>query len=297
MADVAEPCRRQLQGARPAQTGVAVQIIDAAELKRFHAEHYLPNRPVVIRGLREQQPCKIFDWSVDYFAQRMADKVVPVMGTRTGFLSYERNFVSMPFAEFAQRVFEPDRPTGQRYYYKNPTTLLPEGHDDSDAISGLRPYLRKAVARNLWISSSGLTVGLHFDPADNLNFQLRGRKSFVLYPPGVRAYYPLPMFSQTAHISGVFRDGPTPDLERFPRFDPKQGLKVELQEGDVLYIPAYWWHQVESLGHENLNLNFWWLPRLPKQLRNPNQALRGHAQVLLRLIKYGNIQQAPADKR
>lgn len=273
-----------------------IDILHADEFSKFHCSYFLRNRPLIIRGLRDRAPCKIFDWSVAYLAHDMGDKVVPIMATRTGFLSYERNFVQMPFSEFATRVFTGDAESGMRYYYKNPTNLLPEGADDSDSIQVLKPYMAKAVARNLWISSSGLTVGLHFDPADNLNFQIRGRKAFTLYPPGVRAFYPLPMFSQTAHISGVFREGPNPDLTRFPRFKPDAGIRFELNEGDLLYLPAYWWHQVESLGRENLNLNFWWLPRLGKQVRNLNQALRGHAQVLLRLVKYGNIQQAPADK-
>lgn len=270
-------------------------IIHGSDLSRFHNYH-AANRPVLIRGLRDTQALKIFDWSTHYLERIMGDKHVPVMATRTGFLSYERNFVDMAFSEFCVRMLRPDADTGTRYYYKNPTSLLPAGHDDSDLITELRRYTQKAVARNLWISSSGLTVGLHFDPADNLNFALRGHKAFWLYPPGTRSYYPLPMFSQTAHISGVFRNGPNSDLTKFPRFDPSLGVRVDVREGDVLYIPAYWWHQVESIGEENLNLNFWWLPTLGKQLGNWNQALRGHVQVLLRLVKHGNIQQTPADK-
>jgi hypothetical protein len=276
---------------------MAYDILECSRLDRFHDDYYLRNRPVVIRGLRDRYKLDIFDWSTEHFTKLMGDKKVPVMATRTGFLSYERNFVDMTFREFSERMFDLEPESGVRYYYKNPTNLLPAGLDDSERITELEPYMAKSIARNLWISSSGLTVGLHFDPADNLNFQLRGHKSFMLYPPGVRAYYPLPMFSQTAHISGVFREGPTPDLQKFSRFDPSKGTRIELQEGDVLYIPAYWWHQVESLGRENLNLNFWWLPKLRKQLTNWNQALRGHIQLALRYTKYGNIQQAPADKR
>lgn len=275
---------------------MVVDTIDYSELQGFHGDYYLRNRPVVIRGLREHMDLEISRWSIAYWTPKMADKVVPVMATTTGFLSYERNFVQMPFSEFAARMFEREAATGIQYYYKNPTSMLPAGHDDSHRIELLRPYLEKAVARNLWVSSSGLTVGLHFDPADNLNFQLCGSKAFWLYPPGVRAYYPLPMFSQTAHISGVFRNGPDLDSKRFPRFDSSAGVRIELHEGDVLYIPAYWWHQVESLARENLNLNFWWLPKASKQVANWNQALRGHAQVLLRLLKYGNIQNAPSDE-
>jgi hypothetical protein len=226
----------------------------------------------------------------------MAAKVVPVMTTRTGFLSYEREFVQLPFNEFLDHMFERRAKTGLRYYYKNPTSLLPDGHDDSERITELAPYIRKSMTRNLWISGRGLTVGLHFDPADNLNFQLRGHKRFALYPPGVKRYYPLPMLSQTAHISGVFRKGPELDQEQFPKFLPDTVTEVELNEGDVLYIPAYWWHQVESLGSENVNFNCWWLPRIQKQVRNLNQAMRGHVQVGLRLLRHGNIQQTPLPK-
>lgn len=271
------------------------EIIDARDLARFERGPYARNTPAVLRGLREAYPgLRIFDWSAAYFTDVLGDRPVPVLTTHTGFLSYERDTRSMPFREFTERTFGTDgRATSERLYFKNPTKLLPEGHDDSDRIDGLAPYLKRAVARNLWISGPGLTVGLHFDQAENLNFALRGRKRFVCYPPGVRAYYPLSMFSQTAHISGVFREGPNPDLRRFPRFDPSRAVDIELCEGDVLYLPAYWWHQVISLGDENVNFNCWWLPRARKQVRHWNQALRGYVQMGLRFAKFGDLQKAP----
>lgn len=272
-------------------------VIDAGDMARFHERYYLKNRPAVIRGLKESHPCKVFDWSARRLAGVMGDKRVPVMATRTGFLSYERNMVEMAFDDFVERIAEPDAQTGLRYYFKNPTRLLPADQDDSDRLPELAPYLSKAFAKNLWISGSGLTVGLHFDPAENLNFQLRGSKRFTLYPPGIRRFYPLKRFSQTAHISGVFREGPKPDLKKFPRFDPSSGIDVELTEGDVLYLPTYWWHQVESLGAENLNLNFWWMPLVRKQVRHPDQAIRGYAQMGIRLVKFGHVQGASADKK
>jgi hypothetical protein len=271
-------------------------VLPYSEISRFHDDYYRPNRPVVIRGVRDHRSCEIFKWSLDYLAARMSRDHLPVMQTQTGFLSYERDFVAMPFGEFAEKVLVRGAQSATRYYFKNPTKLLPTGCDDSARIDELRPYLSKAKLSNLWISGPGLTVGLHFDPADNLNFQLRGKKSFWLFPPGVGPYYPLPMFSQLAHISGVFRNGPNVDLADFPRFDPSRGMRVDLEEGDILYLPAYWWHQVDSLGEENLNLNFWWFPTLTKQLKNWNQALRGHAQMGLRYISYGNFQQAPGTK-
>jgi hypothetical protein len=271
-------------------------VLHADDLRRFVPEFYELNRPVVIRGLAERHPRKVWQWSARYFEDVLGDTEVPVLSTETGFLSYERDVVKLPYREFVARSFGAKIDPKLRYYFKNPTALVPDGHDDSATLPVLGEYIDRALLRNLWISGGGITVGLHFDAAENFNFQLRGDKTFELYPPGVRAYYPMPMFSQTAHISRVFRDGPALDSMRFPRFDPTLVTRVRLQAGDVIYIPAYWWHQVTSHGDENVNLNFWWLPSAKKQLMNPNQALRGHAQIALRYLKFGNVQKAPATR-
>ena len=276
---------------------MSCDVLEADELHRFVPEYYERNRPVVIRGLPGRFPLKIFRWSAAYFEDVLGDTPVPVLTTETGFLSYERDVTPLPYREFTRRSFGRDVAKGVRYYFKNPTSLLPARHDDSASLPVLGAYIGRSLLRNLWISGGGITVGLHFDAAENFNFQLKGEKVFDLYPPGVRAYYPMPMFSQTAHISRVFRKGPDPDLTRFPRFRSERVVHVHLKAGEVIYIPAYWWHQVTSLGDENVNLNCWWLPSPKKQLTHPNQALRGHVQVALRYFKFGSMQQAPPAKK
>ena len=37
---------------------------------------------------------------------------------------------------------------------------------------------------------------------------------------------------------------------RFPAFVPEAGTEVVLEAGDLLYIPAFTWHQVSSLELE-----------------------------------------------
>ncbi len=271
----------------------AIDVLQVSDLGRFHQEYLLRNRPVLIRGLKDRYPIKIFDWSAEYFDRVLGDTKVPVLATKQAFFSYEGDEQQMPFREFSARSFGNNPDQGIHYFFKNSTKVLPDGHDDADKITELASYLQRSVMRKLWMSRGGLTSGLHFDAAENFNFQLRGHKIFTLYPPGVRAYYPLPMFSQTAHISGVYRDGPGSDLSRFPRFDRQRGIDIEVRAGEVLYVPVYWWHQVESLGDENVNLNFWWLPSMKKQLLNWNQALRGHLFLLLRYLKFGNILKVP----
>lgn len=263
------------------------------DLTEFERLCYAKNQPAVITGVPEQHALKIFRFSPEYLEQEIGDLEFPVLSTETSFLSYERDTESMKFKDFVTRTFRGEIGS-TKYYFKNPTKVLPAGLDDSESITGLQRFFVDAPMRNLWISRGTITVGLHFDAAENLNIQIRGRKSFMLYPPGVSGYYPFPMFSQTAHISRVFREGPDLDAARFPRFDPGKGQEVILEEGEILYLPAYWWHQVTSLGEVNVNLNTWSLPSASKQLKHWNQALRGYGQLLSRYIAFGDIVKAPA---
>jgi hypothetical protein len=273
-------------------TTAAVPRIRYPELADFYAKHYRRNEPAIIVDVPRHHDLNIFRFSPDYLEKALGDLEFPVMANETGFFSYERDMTNMTFREFVRRTFR-EHDTNTKYYFKNSTKALPLGLDDSGSIEGLASFFTKSVLRNLWISRGSRTVGLHFDAAENLNIQLRGRKRFMLYPPGTRNYYPCSMFSQTAHISQVFRDGPELDRERFPAFDPASGREALLEEGEILYLPAYWWHQVTSLGDVNININTWSIPTATKQLGNWNQALRGHYQVLSRYLAFGNITKAP----
>ncbi len=270
----------------------AVPRIPYPELPGFYERHVAHNEPAIIVGVPQHHDLQIFRFTPEYLEQRLGDVQFPVLETDTGFLSYERDTTPMTFREFVRRTFR-EREGSVRYYFKNGTKSLPAGLDDSAAISGLSRFFTKSVLKNVWISQGTITVGLHFDAAENLNIQIRGRKRFVLYPPGTRGYYPCPMFSQTAHISRVFREGPALDGARFPKFDPTKAREVVLEEGEILYLPAYWWHQVTSLGDVNININTWSFPSVRKQLMHPNQALRGHYQLLARLLAFGDVSKAP----
>ena len=53
----------------------------------------------------------------------------------------------------------------------------------------------------------------------------------------------------------------SPDLERFPLFAGARRTQCVLKPGDVLFMPAFWWHEVQSypdvVERRNLAVNFW----------------------------------------
>lgn len=51
-----------------------------------------------------------------------------------------------------------------------------------------------------------------------------------------------------------------PDFVKFPKFSEAKGEEAIVGPGEVLYIPVYWWHHVESLlrGGYTVSVNFWY---------------------------------------
>ncbi|KAI8512742.1 hypothetical protein Bbelb_093810 [Branchiostoma belcheri] len=52
-----------------------------------------------------------------------------------------------------------------------------------------------------------------------------------------------------------------PNFKRFPQFAAALPVNCTIEEGEVLYMPAHWWHEVQSYPsstqHRNLAINFW----------------------------------------
>ncbi|SNY57174.1 Cupin-like domain-containing protein [Arsukibacterium tuosuense] len=122
------------------------------------------------------------------------------------------------------------------------------------------PLLAASVAPRIWLGNK-VTVPAHFDDADNLACVVAGKRVFTLFAPEqVSNLYigPLDYTPTGAPISLV--DFSQPDFKRFPRAAEalQHALTAELEPGDVLYIPALWWHQVQSTAAVNLLVNYWW---------------------------------------
>jgi hypothetical protein len=93
-----------------------------------------------------------------------------------------------------------------------------------------------------------------------LNAQVKGLKQVVLYAPDqMKRLYTY--FESKAHPGNFSQvDVEAPDPQRFPLFEEAEGYGSELQAGEMLFIPSYWYHSFKHLGDFNVNVNFWWLP-------------------------------------
>lgn len=92
-----------------------------------------------------------------------------------------------------------------------------------------------------WIGPAGARTGLHHDYFDNLAVQIMGRKRFYLLRPGV--------VERQNGVSGKYDRWAvlaSKGVEGLQRMAVSQGdaWVVDLEPGDVLYVPARWWHEV-----------------------------------------------------
>lgn len=128
------------------------------------------------------------------------------------------------------------------------------------------PFARIALQKdpeaiNLWIGNSRSTTALHRDPMENIYVQILGQKHFVLLPP---LYHPCVNEQLVTPATYVRRhDGqlvlsldeesdqqqhvplaqwdPDRPAENATDFSPlARPIRVTLNPGDMLYLPAMW---------------------------------------------------------
>lgn len=118
---------------------------------------------------------------------------------------------------------------------------------------------------------------MHFDRMENLMTVLKGKKTFILYDPlqSDNLYGSIPMIgaSYDAEIVKNFKinDGfkvkfirnsskiskepnnyhtyspinvRSPNFKKYPKLKNAKGMICEVEEGDTIYVPSHWWHEV-----------------------------------------------------
>jgi len=196
------------------------------------------------------------------------------------------NKLEMTFDSFLQHLQEASTSSSQtssvkpNYYLQSSVvadmgTRMSEEYTKFSLDAALRFKLQgkwDAFTSNLLlVGPAGAITPCHFDEQQNLFAQIYGRKRVRLFSPEAwRRLYPYPLnHACDRQTRVVLPDQPgarelddEKDRVRFPAFaryanDPDaQEMFVDLGPGEVLYIPQYWFHQMESLT-ESVSLSWW----------------------------------------
>ncbi|CAI8024674.1 Bifunctional peptidase and arginyl-hydroxylase JMJD5, partial [Geodia barretti] len=117
-----------------------------------------------------------------------------------------------------------------------------------------------------------------FDPHHNENlYEAHIPEAILSYSPRTGHFSRQRLLESTSMVMSPV-DIQDPDLVRFPRFSRAHRLECDLGPGDVLFMPAFWWHEVRSRPdlreRRNLAVNFWYEPVLTKEFPCPECRLQ-----------------------
>jgi hypothetical protein len=105
-----------------------------------------------------------------------------------------------------------------------------------------------------WIGPKGTVTPLHCDYNDNLFAQIAGSKKFILYPPHVAEKLNLKQVNPVLFASEF--DPTRPNFLEHPEMQSIQPLECVVNEGELLYLPAGWFHHVGATSF-SFSMNRW----------------------------------------
>ncbi|GAA5841377.1 hypothetical protein JCM9279_000631 [Rhodotorula babjevae] len=286
MLSVVEKALRKLvkeqQGLNPSQVTELDGVPSSTDFARFVAA----NRPAVMRGAGRQLGVPALDrWTDDYLVEKLAERELEISATPHGNADaivdgafVEPANVKMPLSSLLDRLHEEegdDEATSPVFYLQSQNGNLAGEYEPLRDDVGEGPAFAREVfgqapdVANIWIGGRRSKTSLHNDPYENLYLVVRGSKTFTLFPPS-EAYcmheQPFPhatyVFDPATSTFSIRRTDPplslpwipidldSPSLSQHPRFAHARPLRVTLEQGDMLYLPALWFHRVEQdVGH------------------------------------------------
>lgn len=163
------------------------------------------------------------------------------------------------FEQFAERLTRAVMGSSSEtvYMQSHPLRLFPEL---SHQVKVMQPLDgAKVYASNIWIGSGNHIVNLHFDYYQNFICMLEGKKRVLMLPPHcLPDIYPVPPDKGIGGAPSSLVRLLDVDFQMFPKMkNAMKELRVAvLEPGEVLYMPPFWWHHVESFGL-NIMVNTW----------------------------------------
>ncbi|HWB81780.1 MAG TPA: cupin-like domain-containing protein [Nannocystaceae bacterium] len=284
------------------------EIDGAPSPEQFWSEAFVAQLPVIWRGALADHPLvelgrrgpEAFLGELAARAGRNPVTVTSAMPASSGRMGYGEgrwaDWASREtnFATFASDVIhELKADTGHTLYLQSATVreCLPElapitklWLTDESRMLDLRTQL--------WIGSGGQRIPVHRDESHSIAAMAAGAKDFLLFPP--EQLHNLHTTARRMQADGdpmrSAADPRNPDYQRYPRFaDAMKTMYVaHLEPGDVMFLPAHWWHAVDSFGF-NAMFNARWFD-MPVEQRGDLTACFAQAFVTARTVAPTQVQ-------
>jgi cupin-like protein len=212
----------------------------------FRREYGLPMKPVVLTGAIGRWPA-LGLWTPRLFARRYGALEVSVEGQPYKMAdliaAIESSTGDRPAPYFRDLIGPRWNPDLRPEISPRPACIAPNWLDRRLSLQ------RGRFAAEIYIGGCGARFPfVHYDFLHTHAFlmQVFGRKRFFLFPPEQAPFlYPL---TGAELGKAAIDDVEAPDLTRFPLFAEARPQVSVLEPGEMLFIPAGWWHTTRMLS-------------------------------------------------
>lgn len=220
-------------------------------------------KPVLIIDALKEWPA-MGRWSPHYLAEKCGDRPTVIQVSHSGKWKYNGDgspsdpqtqyaLPNIPFRLATDWIV--NTPLDAKYYISQSNmSRYPELVKDLNFEGPDQP-----AVMNLWFGSQGTVSQLHFDQSHNLFAQIYGTKTVTLFDPSQTPF----LCDSTVgdllfHLNSI--DVESPDACNDPMIKATR-LDFTIEPGQVLFLPAFWWHHVRA-NDISISVNRWWAPQL-----------------------------------
>jgi len=216
----------------------------------YYVNYIKPGRPFLVKkGAVNQGAYKL--WTDEYmksFPEAATEQVAVEPNLKE---IREAKGFEIPFKDFVERYHK------EKIYMVNKVPSFLQ----KDVL--MPPPLRCNNTRKLmldhvtWMSTGGTKSVLHNDDLDNINCLFRGSKELLFINPN-KYEGKVPIDRPQGGYSSL--DVDKVNFTKFPALREVEYIHCKMEEGDCLFIPWRWYHQVNSVANEdnqNIAVNIW----------------------------------------
>ena len=216
-------------------------------------KHYRDNKPVVLEGVAKDwqarsvmTPANIRNMfgSVTVNVRETDNELDMFFGDDT-FGATRRKY--MQIKDYIDLICDKDSFEERPPYLANIDFDMPQARQYLHQLKSLLAfpdYFRDNTTGSsicLWVAAPGQKSTIHNDNYHNLNAQVYGTKAYLLYSRDQHDELYARYINDTCWASPV--DPQQPDFAKYPYYKEARALEAVVEEGDMLYIPIFWFHQ------------------------------------------------------
>ncbi|XP_065183107.1 tRNA wybutosine-synthesizing protein 5-like [Sycon ciliatum] len=244
-----------------------VPVVENVTKELFLSEIYPARKPAILRGIELGEAVRT--WTPEYLSTTVGSRPVKVHVCPSDKMDFvKKNFAykNLGFDELVQRA-SATGPLTEFFYSENEKYYLRALGDDARKDCADFAVQFPEIANDLQLpcyfddsqffssvlrlGSPGIQLWTHYDVMDNVLVQVKGSKRVVLFAPSDALH--LYLSSDKSPIL----DPLEPDLKAYPDYAHAQRWVCTLREGEVLFMPALWSHNVLALDF-GVAVNVFW---------------------------------------